>query len=222
MKAILFFVATCCLISSSSLASASDLATDLDSASTSLVSSSIELLFEQKFHVGNGRVFNDNEIEIFQYLMESYTNTFIVANNYTSLCPELVLTMGGTEQEFNDELINNVIISKCTVQSQKHKEEVVDVDVESTTTTNNSVNNSTATTATATAATAANDDDFVNAVRYIISYESSSCNNLMKFPLFFQNYVNQSLDTMINGLLLFNLDIINIEQSAQVVSQNNN
>ena len=46
--------------------------------------------FQQKFHVGNGRVFNDNEVKIIEFLMQSYTSNFVLANNLTSICPQLL------------------------------------------------------------------------------------------------------------------------------------
>jgi len=222
IKALLFVATTCCLISSSSLALTSESVSNSvsDSASTS-TSTSITLsneTFVQNFRVGNGLVFDDNEIELFQFLIETYTSKFIVANNYTSLCPDLFLAGRETEQESIDQLINDAVVSKCTVQSQKQEEEKIDdVDVESTTTSNNIVDDN-----TATADGADNDADFVNVVRYVVSYESSICNNVVNYPLFFQYYVNQNLDTMMNELLLFNMDIINIEMSKRAVQRNNN
>ena len=59
--------------------------------------------FQQKFHVGNGRVFNDNEVKIIEFLMQSYTSNFVLANNLTSICPQLLYQHQQNQNENENE-----------------------------------------------------------------------------------------------------------------------
>ena len=75
--------------------------------------------FQQIFYVDSNRLFNDNEILLFEFLMEAQTTNFFLASNiYDDICPGFTCPTNNT---IND-CVNETIQSNCTVTNRNANE----------------------------------------------------------------------------------------------------
>ena len=75
--------------------------------------------FQQIFYVDSNRLFNDNEILLFEFLMQAQTTKFFIASNiYDDICPGFTCP---TNDTIND-CVNETIQSNCTVTNRNFNE----------------------------------------------------------------------------------------------------
>mmetsp|Transcript_21430 Transcript_21430/g.22923 ORF Transcript_21430/g.22923 Transcript_21430/m.22923 type:complete len:222 (+) Transcript_21430:311-976(+) len=175
------------------------IAEDESNSVTTYVDFEANATFVQRFHVGAGRLFSENEIQLLQFNTEAYTQNNVLSNY--SECNKVNEDIDG------DGLINDddVIHVTSTVINQQEF-------------------NGTSTTPDP-AITNENDSDFVNEVTYIMSFDSiHNCSDLVEFPnTFFPNYTNRNLDLIRTNLnlLIPGINISLIEMAARIVHQTN-
>jgi hypothetical protein len=83
--------------------------------------------FMQIFHVDNNRLFNENEISTFEYLMQSQTTKLFITynDNIDDICPGFACT---NDTLFN--CVNETIQSNCTVTNRNYNGTAGDNNVE--------------------------------------------------------------------------------------------
>jgi hypothetical protein len=139
--------------------------------------------FRQKFLVGNGRIFNEDEISIFETLYQSYTKNFVQVPDTTEL--KIVTTCVVDNQEALDErrFLRLNIMDDCKGSKDNRKlQELVE---------------------------AINMD-------YTMTYKSSYI-NVTSFPILFQNYINQNLETVTNQMQLLQLNVSEAQTASRLI-----
>jgi len=151
--------------------------------------------FVQRFHVGAGRLFSENEIQLLQFQTEAYTENNVLSNY--SECNKVNEDIDGDGLINDDDVIN---VTATVINQQQYNG--------TNTTTDSAIKNGI-------------DSDFVNEVTYIMSFDSiHNCSDLVEFPnTFFPNYTNRNLDLIRTNLnlLIPGINISLIEMAARIV-----
>jgi len=155
--------------------------------------------FRQRFHVGAGRLFSENEIQLLQFNTEAYTQNNVLSNY--SECNKVNEDIDGDGLINDDDVIN---VTATVINQQQYNG--------TNTTTDSAIKNGI-------------DSDFVNEVTYIMSFDSTlNCSDLVEFPnTFFPNYTNRNLDLIRTNLnlLIPGINITLIDMAGRIVHQTN-
>jgi len=168
---------------------------DASNSVTTYVDFEANATFVQRFHVGAGRLFSENEIQLLQFQTEAYTENNVLSNY--SECNKVNEDIDGDGLINDDDVIN---VTATVINQQQYNG--------TNTTTDSAIKNGI-------------DSDFVNEVTYIMSFDSiHNCSDLVEFPnTFFPNYTNRNLDQIRTNLnlLIPGINISLIEMAARIV-----
>jgi hypothetical protein len=146
--------------------------------------------FRQKFLVGNGRIFNDNEITIFQTLYQSYTQNFSPTGAVASLKIETTCFVDNQEGLVESRL-RFLRSSADNTYSQWRDIEHRQRDLQ---------------------------EESIQAINmdYTMTY-SSIYFNVTNYPILFQNWVNQNLLTVTEQMQLLGLNVTEAQTASRLI-----
>jgi len=194
--------------------------TEVESNSvTTTVDFEANATFVHRFHVGAGRLFSENEIQLLQFKTEAYTQDYILSNYIE--CNKVY------EGINRDGLINDddvIHVTSTVINQQQYNGTSTTPDGRTQLRTKSGTKFGDKVREQAPIINE-NDSDFVNEVTYIMSFDSiHNCSDLVEFPrTFFPNYTNRNLDLIRTNLnlLIPGINISSIEMAARIVHQTN-
>ncbi|KAG7353951.1 RNA recognition motif containing protein [Nitzschia inconspicua] len=141
--------------------------------------------FRQKFLVGNGRIFNENEVTIFETLYQGYTKVFAQIPDAAGAEMKIVTTCNVDNQEALDER------RFLRVGHERDFHEL-----ENTRNLQESV-------------------EAVN-IDYTMTYTSLYF-NVSSYPILFQNWINQNLETVTGQMQLLQLNVTEAQTASRLI-----